>query len=414
MTRPDWSPRPLGDLCRFQAGSAFPRDEQGWSAGDVPFIKVSDMNLPENTLRIVVANHWVSLETARRLRLKLIPAGATVFAKIGEALKAERLRQVVRPTAIDNNMMAAIAKPAADEAYLRYLLEYVHLAGWAEGSALPYFRQSDLERIPVVVPDLDEQRAIAATLGAFDGKIESNRRATSLLEQIGSAMLEESFAPDAGGLPLYSKTQRLGDILSVLETGSRPRGGLKNEVDGVVSLGAQHVQSAGVCAQSDFGRVPHDYAAAMRRGRLQEEDVLIYKDGGKPGNFIPHVSAFGHGFPVPEAVINEHVYRVRAVDGISQGLLYWLLRSQWMDQEMRKRGTGVAIPGLNSTNVRELPIPRLDVGTVKRLNQQLAPMLAAVLQLGAENRRLASLRDVLVPELLAGRMLAPEAHSARV
>jgi type I restriction enzyme, S subunit len=181
---------------------------------------------------------------------------------------------------------------------------------------------------------------------------------------------------------------------------------------GVVSLGAESVQSAGIVTTEKFKTVPQDYADGMRRGRLENEDIIVYKDGGKPGNFVPHISAFGYGFPVDHAVINEHVYRARAIAGVSQGLLYWLLRSPWMDQEMRKRGTGVAIPGLNSTNFRNLPMPMLSPEIIGQLNDELAPMLARLLLYGAENKRLAALRVTLLPELLSGRIRVQEAAQA--
>ena len=114
----------LGELCTFQAGGAFPRHEQGHLTGDHPFIKVSDMTLPANSIRIIEANNWVSAETAARMKLKLTPPGAVAFAKIGEGLKAERLRRITVPTAMDNNMMAAIPKPAVvDSGFLIYLIE---------------------------------------------------------------------------------------------------------------------------------------------------------------------------------------------------------------------------------------------------------------------------------------------------
>ena len=137
----------------------------------------------------------------------------------------------------------------------------------------------------------------------------------------------------------------------------------------------------------------------MRRGRLETEDILVYKDGGKPGNFVPHISAFGYGFPVDEAMINEHVYRARAIDGVCQGLLYWLLRSPWMDDEMRKHGTGVAIPGLNSTNFRSLPIPVLPPETIDQLNDKLSPMLAATTS--------------VTITAVSGRRMRPERSSGR-
>jgi hypothetical protein len=38
----EWHQSELGAICRFQAGDAFGREEQGHVSGDHPFIKVSD------------------------------------------------------------------------------------------------------------------------------------------------------------------------------------------------------------------------------------------------------------------------------------------------------------------------------------------------------------------------------------
>jgi type I restriction enzyme S subunit len=233
-----------------------------------------------------------------------------------------------------------------------------------------------------------------------------------LIEDLGNSLLESKVPIGGEGIPLYDAECRLGNYLAVLETGSRPRGGVSVDTVGVVSLGAESIQSAGVTPTIEFKKVPQDFAARMRRGRLEDEDLLVYKDGGRPGNFIPHVSAFGHGFPVSEAAINEHVYRVRAGGGYSQALLYWLLRSPWMDQEMRKRGTGVAIPSLNSANFRDLPVPVIAPSDVHLLNAQLSPLLTLLLRLGAQNRQLAQMRDTLLPELISGRIRIPEAVEA--
>lgn len=276
---------------------------------------------------------------------------------------------------------------------------------------MPNLNTEVLREVPVSLPPMKEQRIIAATLGALDDKIESNERLIALLEGLGGTMLDAVLRRDVYGFPPYETGAKLGDKLSVIETGSRPSGGVRVSVEGVVSLGAESIQSAGITATLQFKRVPLEFASSMRRGRLQDGDVLVYKDGGKPGNFVPHVSAFGQGFPVAEATINEHVYRVRAVDGISQGLLYWILRSDWMDEEMRKRGTGVAIPGLNSSNFRDLPWPVMESGDVERLNRLLDLMLSSMLRLGSESRRLGTLRDALLPELLSGRIRAREVEA---
>ena len=107
----------------------------------------------------------------------------------------------------------------------------------------------------------------------------------------------------------------------------------------------------------DFGKtkfVPIEFYEGMKKGHVKSLDVLIYKDGGRPGEYEPHVSMFGDGFPFEKCCINEHVYRLRTNERLSQEYLYFWMTSEFAFAEMRIKGTGVAIPGLNSTAVRSL------------------------------------------------------------
>lgn len=281
------------------------------------------------------------------------------------------------------------------------------------GSAIPSTSRDAFYKMPVILPPLEEQRRIVDVLGALDDKIASNTRTIGLAEELGDALLRARMTIDSDGEPAW-RAEPLGELLTVLETGTRPRGGIKEIAGGVVSLGAENVQSAGVSKARRFKYVPEDFAAKMTRGKLVDGDVLVYKDGGKPGNFIPHVSAFGEGFPVAHAVINEHVYRVRAEAPVTQGLLYWVLRSEWLDREMRNRGTGAAIPGINSTNFRSLPFPVLADDTVNELSQFLDTLLQRMLMYGSEIQSLETTRNALLPELISGRLrVDSQGHAAQ-
>ncbi len=301
-----------------------------------------------------------------------------------------------------------------DIRFAYYLLKWLPLTSMNSDSAVPGLNRTHAENLEINLPSQIEQQAIAETLGALDDKIESNRFIIRTAETLGSALLQSKLDLGESGIPDRWSDQRLGAFLEVLETGSRPKGGVISGQAGPISLGAESIQSAGVMSITSFKRIPEKFADSMKRGHLEEQDVLVYKDGGRPGNFIPHVSAFGQGFPANSATINEHVYRVRSGSGISQGLLYWLLRSPWMDLEMRKRGTGVAIPGLNSSNFRDLPVPHIRLEIVEELNETLAPLLALMLRLAAVNMKLAELRDALLPELLSGRMRVPSEIGAPI
>jgi type I restriction enzyme, S subunit len=408
----------LGDVVQMTFGFAFKGKDFTDDPGAVRLLRGD--NIGQGRLR------WDGVKRlpqalAQEFGNYLLEPGDVVLAMdrpwIEAGLKYAVVRELDSPSLLVQRVARLRSNGSLNQRFLGYLVGSArftdHVRGVQTGSAVPHISGKQIAEFVIDrIPTLEEQAGIAATLGALDDKIDSNRRAMELVEALGASLLEEVLDLDVYGFPEYRSDQQLGDILAVLETGSRPKGGASTDGVGVISLGAESVQSAGIVATTNFKTVPQEFADGMRRGRLEKEDVLVYKDGGKPGNFVPHISAFGYGFPVARAMINEHVYRARAIDGVSQGLLYWLLRSPWMDQEMRKRGTGVAIPGLNSTNFRGLPMPVLTPEIVEHLNGKLSPMLAALLRYGAENKLLATLRDTLLPELLSGRVEVREADAA--
>ncbi|MFB6186123.1 MAG: restriction endonuclease subunit S, partial [Halobacteriaceae archaeon] len=73
----------LGDICELTGGSSFPKEEQGKSSGDYPFIKVNDMKSPHNGTYILESENWVDEETKKDQSFRVHPAGAIVYAKTG-------------------------------------------------------------------------------------------------------------------------------------------------------------------------------------------------------------------------------------------------------------------------------------------------------------------------------------------
>ncbi len=285
------------------------------------------------------------------------------------------------------------------------------------GSAIPSLSRADFSGIEVTLPPLLQQRAIAEVLGALDDKIEANRSVTS----IGSSLLAEQFSSQmhpglsnvTDGEPLPSGWRRnaLETMLTVLETGKRPRGGVGSYSEGVPSLGAESVLGLAVYDYAKTKYVPVDFFRAMRRGIVEDRDVLLYKDGGRPGEFEPHVSMLGTGFPFKDFCINEHVYRLRAEHPLTQEYLYFWLSSPPILEAMRRSGTGVAIPGLNSTAVKALPIIVPPVDVVEKFTSVAEPLVLSVLAAARETRSLATLRDALLPKLLSGELRVRDAET---
>lgn len=168
----EWEIGNLGKLCSLKGGSAFKESFQGETVGEIPFIKVSDMNLIGNEKNIINANNWISEETAKTMKSTIFPKNVIVFAKVGAALLLNRRRILVRPTIIDNNMMAAIPNKNVNLDFLFHLLSSIDFARFVQEGAIPSVNQSDLASFKVKFPIEKEQEKIAQVLTLADREID--------------------------------------------------------------------------------------------------------------------------------------------------------------------------------------------------------------------------------------------------
>lgn len=309
-----------------------------------------------------------------------------------------------------------------DQGYLRYwalsdaFLDQLHALAHGTDMA-PYLSLADQYRLEIHLPGQGQQQAIAAVLKALDDKIAVNRRISATVASLGQARFNASFSEAldhvSAGAPLSSdwKSSTLGENVSCLEAGRRPKGGVAAYDEGVPSIGAESVIGL---AQFDYAKtkyVPQEFFDSLRQGVLQSHDILLYKDGGKPGDFKPHVSMFGNGFPFARMCINEHVFRVRLRSEISQEFGYFWLCSAPIMSAMRLRGTGAAIPGINSAAARSIPFVVPPKDRVASFTTVAAPLVNRALQAAAESRVLTQLRDALLPKLMSGQLTVKQAES---
>ena len=365
-------------------------------------------------------------------------AGSIVIGRVGSycgSLYLSKQRcwvtdNAIRATALDDN----------DSRFLFYLLGTLNLNNWRAGSGQPLLNQDILSRIPAAVPAPAEQRAIAHILGTLDDKIELNRRMSETLEAMARALFKSWFVDfdpvrakaegrdpglpkplanlfparlvdsELGEIPDGWEVHALGNALGELEVGGRPKGGVSGYTEGVPSIGAESIVGLGIFDYSKTKYVPQEFFEAMTKGHVRNRDVLLYKDGGRPGEFEPHVTLVGDGFPFQTCAINEHVYRLRAKATLGQNFLFFWLSSDVVMEEMRIKGTGVAIPGLNSTQVKSLTT-LVPAGEVVRAFEAIAgPWVARVLANCNESRTLATLRDTLLPNLVSGELRVKDAE----
>ena len=79
----------------------------------------------------------------------------------------------------------------------------------------------------------------------------------------------------ADELPEGWEERSLDELLSSLETGSRPRGGVRGIAEGVASVGGEHLDDEGGFRFENVKFVPRDFFEKMNRGRIAVGDVLV-------------------------------------------------------------------------------------------------------------------------------------------
>ena len=241
-----------------------------------------------------------------------------------------------------------------------------------------------------------------------------NRRGNDNLEQQAQALFKAWFVDfepfkdgifvdsELGTIPKDLPIVYIEDIPHHIESGKRPKGGATSE--GLPSIGAENIKGLGYYDYSKTKYIPKEYAQTIKKGRINGYELLIYKDGGKPGYFIPNFSIFGDGFPFSEMYINEHVFSLNLMDNGYNAFAYFYMRTPYIMNQLNSIGGKAAIPGINTKDIEGLPILSNESHYVKKFGEIVLPFIKTILSNSLENARLSDLRDTLLPKLMSGEL----------
>lgn len=198
---PAWPLAELREVASVESGFGFPLDYQGRTGEEIPFLKVSDMNLVGNEQHILTWNHSISRETLKELKAKSFPEGTVIFPKIGAAIATNKKRILSRDSTYDNNVMGIVPNPAKlHTAFLHTYLLGFDLSKWASESQPPSMRKSVVEMHRIPLPPLETQQALVAVIEAEQALVAANRDLIARFEQKVEAAIARVWGEAAGGL----------------------------------------------------------------------------------------------------------------------------------------------------------------------------------------------------------------------
>jgi type I restriction enzyme S subunit len=304
--------------------------------------------------------------------------------------------------------------------YLFYILqsktviEELQMLAESRSGTFPQITFSEVSRMQIKLPNTEEQIKILGVLKSLDKKIELNRRINDNLEQQAQALYKSwfiDFEPfkdgkfvdsEIGIIPEVLELCNIGSINHRLESGRRPKGGAS--LEGVPSIGAESIKGLGKFDYTKTKYIPKDFAKSMKKGSIQGYELLIYKDGGKPGYFIPNFSIFGEEFPYKEMYINEHVFLLDFEDAGYNIFAYFYMQTAYIMNQLNSIGGKAAIPGINSSDVESLPIFRKNNNYIRLFGEIVMPLIRKILSNCKENAKLANVRDKILPQLMSGEL----------
>ena len=317
-----------------------------------------------------------------------------------------------------NDVLVLRAEEGIDAKFLYYVLAddafFDYSTATSKGTKMPRGDKTAIMQYNVSMFDIETQKKISGLLSDIDTKIALNKKINKNLEEQASLLFKSWFVdfepfnealvntPAGIATPASLKMLQIADIPHTLETGKRPKGGAVSE--GVPSIGAENVKKLGEVNFSSAKYIPEDFASKMKTGAVNGYELMLYKDGGKPGTFTPHFSMFGEDFPYKRFFINEHVFKLDFYNHGFNEFAYFYMQTDYPYHWLANNGGKAAVPGINQQDVNSIWIFSPDNPKVKEFCNWVQPIFTTIFTNCSQNLKLANLRDSLLPKLISGEL----------
>ena len=191
-----WEDYKIRYLGNFQNGNGFPEALQGQEEGEMPFLKVSDINDP-NIVYLRDSSNYVTLKQVAENKWNVIPEKSILFPKIGEAINKNHRKINEVNVIIDNNMSAFIKHKEFNYKYVFYIFRELDMNDFLNVSAVPSINMDLLKshRFPIT-PDNKDQQKIASFLDSktseLNKTIEKDKKLIALLKEKRTALINHA------------------------------------------------------------------------------------------------------------------------------------------------------------------------------------------------------------------------------
>ena len=312
-----------------------------------------------------------------------------------------------------------VPKTDLDMRWLYYAIIHHQLGQIDDGSPIPSTTRAAVYPREMVVPEPDEQRAIAGVLSALDDKIEQNRRTALALERLARAIFRAWFvdfepvkAKAAGAAFFPSMPQPVFDALPThfadSDIGPVPEGWQVKPIATIATfLNGLALQKYPPRGDGEDLRVIK--IAELRKGSAEgaawansdvaeqyvigDRDLLFSWSGTLEAEFW-----FGG-----KGALNQHLFKVTSSHFPSWFCFLWIRQHlPWFRVIAASKATTMG--HIKRGHLQETPVVVPPNEVLREANDVIGLIYDLFGQLMIESRKLAAMRDVLLPKLLSGEV----------
>jgi type I restriction enzyme, S subunit len=414
--------RSLSELCDPARGITYGIVKVGDYIPDgIPVVRGGDIR--QNKV-VFDDSKRVSREISDKFKRTILRGGEIVINLIAEAGHSAIVPEYLVGANVSRDVAVVPLIDSVDHAYVNYVLQSPECIDWLharlDGGVTQKINLSTLREVPVPLPHIDDQRAIARTLGTLDEKIELNRQTNSTLETISRTLFRSWFvtfdpiaARDEGGLTRGLNAKLAREFPSTFVESSSwgapvPAGWDVEPLDSIANfkngLALQKYRPA-----PDEERLPVIKIAQLRAGVPGKDEwasaaispSCILENGdivfSWSGSLLVKPWCGGRG------ALNQHLFKVTS-DRFPKWFYHqWTLHHlpTFQDIAADKATTMGHIRRYHLTEaVCVVPSP----GILAAANRLLGPFLERFISMRLESQALLEMRALLLPKLISGEI----------
>lgn len=349
--------------------------------GDIPWLSVKDFN---NDRRYVYETEKSITEAGlNNSSTKLLHKDDTIISARGTV---GEVAMIPFPMAFNQSCYGLRAKEGiVIPAFLYYLVKHNVdvLRKNTHGSVFNTITRDTFDGIEVEVPSLKQQETIAGILEDLDDKIQLNIEINKNLFQQAQALYKDRFIDLQPFDGLIPEDWHLGTVSEIIELHDSKR----------IPLSSRE--------RANLAKIYPYYGATSV---MDYVDRYLF-DGiylllGEDGTVVD-----SKGFPILQYVegkfwVNNHAHIITGKNGFTVEMLYLLFSLTSVQSIV----TGAVQPKISQTNLNKVPVVIPSKAELCDLDSIVQPIFAQIRNLRAENDRLATIRDTLLPRLMSGEL----------